>query len=665
MARKDRILALDIGSSGIKVGEFEYPPRGGVQLIGFAHREYDEELTEATRTAVITRLLTEILAEHDFTARKALISISGQAAFTRFVKLPPVADEEGRVKQIVEFEARQNVPFPMEEVLWDYQLISNPQAEELEVMFVVIKNEIVQQITDAVDAAGLDLVLVDVAPAASFNAARANHVGDEECAMILNIGCRSTNLLFADKNRIFARTIPIAGHSITQQIAREFGIGFAEAEELKRRHGFVALGGAYEEPESEVAAAVSKIIRNVMARLHGEINRSINVYRAQQKGSRPTSLYLSGGSSIMAYTDHFFSEKLRMDVHYLNPFQVMNLAPEIDRTELQERAHMFAEVIGLAMRYRMRCPVEVSLIPPAIRRQRIFQQKKPYIAGCLVCLLLMLFVALLTNQRKEGLYSGTHDVLVGTIQKLDRVERQIRKELSAANELEDDYLSVESLFAERTVWPRLLNELRQLRPDTLWLTKMRPVRTSIEAAATPSADFGGAGEGGAGMETAMEGGMGFEGEMFMMDTGMEGDTPKVTVPTGPIHGLELTGHAINLKKSAGGETPGPPAPTAPGQQTPGPEEDQTQPAEQPSPFGPGEEQAENVAAAREEDQEGAEEGSSVNTPEELFLRRIQEAERFESDPDFTRFETFAMSDDVRNLSTFVILGKFTEPIEFE
>lgn len=79
---------------------------------------------------------------------------------------------------------------------------------------------------------------------------------------------------------MFIRPIPIGGDTITQQVAKEFGIGFSEAEDLKHRHGFVALGGTYEEPESEVAATISKIARNVMTRLHGEVSRSINVWRS-------------------------------------------------------------------------------------------------------------------------------------------------------------------------------------------------------------------------------------------------------------------------------------------------------------------------------------------------------------------------------------------------
>jgi len=392
MPRSNTILVLDIGSSGIKAAEFSYPPTGGVVLNAYDCREYDTELTDETRTLAISQLLREILQQNAFTATNAYICISGQFALTRFVKLPPVAEEEARVRQIVEYEARQNVPFSMEEVVWDYQLIASPEGEELEVMFVVVKNEIVEQITNAVQAVGLSTEVVDVAPAAGYNAGRANGAGEERCEMILDLGGHSTNLLFADRQRFFARTIPIAGHSITQQISKEFGVTLEEAETMKRKHGFVALGGPYAEPESEVAAAVSKIVRNVMTRLHGEINRSIGVYRTQQKGNPPNKLYLAGGSSIMPFTDRFFADKLNMEVEYLNPFKAVQLSPTIDAKALEEKAHAFSQVVGLALRYQRQMPVEVSLLPDTILRQLALRRKKPYFVACVLAVLLMIIV---------------------------------------------------------------------------------------------------------------------------------------------------------------------------------------------------------------------------------------------------------------------------------
>ena len=468
MPKADQWLVLDIGSTGLRVCEFDYPASGGFRLLDYRQVEYTEQLTEENRSLIISAALRSALEDGDFSTNRAAVCVSGQAAFMRFVKLPPVTEEESRVRQIVEYEARQNVPFPMDEVIWDYQLIGGTD-DELEVMFVVIKNDIVEGIIEAVNSVGLKPEVVDFGPAALYNVARANHVGDDECVMILNIGGRCTNLLFLDGDRFFARTIPIAGYSITQQIAKEFSITPDEAEILKRRHGFVALGGAYEEPESEVAATISKIVRNVMTRLHGEVNRSISVYRTQQKGNKPCHLYLSGGSSTMAFTDHFFSEKLRMDVSYLNPFKIVGLDPKLSVDDLQKHAHAFPEAVGVGLRNLIECPVEVSLIPDSIKQQQLFSKRKPFIFGSMVVWLLILAVFLVVNNKKITLYKKTAGQNRVLVEKLDQYAREIKRQIGFRDEVESKVDSYNTLLANRYIWSDLYREIQLAMPNDVWL----------------------------------------------------------------------------------------------------------------------------------------------------------------------------------------------------
>lgn len=539
MAYAERVLALDIGASSIKAAEFEYSARGEITLVNFGQKEYTEELNDANRTAVLSGLIRDLLQEKGFASRKALVSLSGQSAFIRFVKLPPVSDEERRVRQIVEFEARQNVPFPMEEVIWDYQLIASSGSDEMDVMFVVIKNESVEQVTRAVQSLGLDPVLVDIAPVACYNAARANRVGDDECVMILNIGARSSNLLFVDRSRFFARTIPIAGHTITQQIAKEFNISLEEAEEMKRHHGFVGLGGAYEITESEVATTISKIIRNVMTRLHGEINRSISVYRAQQKGNRPVRMYLSGGSSTMAYTDRFFREACDMEVSYLNPFQVVSMGPGLDLKHLEGMAHVFSEVVGLGLRHRVQCPVEISLLPDAIRRAQTFRKKKPYLLGSAAALVGLALLGVVAEGNRSSRYKVELDKNTASVERMEREKAGIETEQARLKAVRGQYDQIVRLLAQRNQLPAALNELQGLKPANVWITGIRPLyeelkpAKDVSAAATPIVSP----SPGSGMPAIFGG-------------------PAVPAPpasaaasaqAGKIYGFEIRGHSVTVK----------------------------------------------------------------------------------------------------------------------
>ncbi len=472
MAIQERSLAIDIGSTGIRISEFEYPATGGIILHAFNKVELTDQLSETNRTEVITVALRKAYEDGNFTTKNASISVSGQAAFMRFVNLPPVSEEESRIKQIVEYEAKQNVPFPMDEVIWDYQLISGAD-EDLEVMFVVIKNDIVESVIEAVVAVGLKPKLVDFAPSALYNVARANHVGDNECCMVLNIGGRCSTLLFLDGQRFFARTIPIGGFSISQQIEKEFGISSQEAETLKRRHGFVALGGAYEEPESEVAATISKIVRNIMTRLHGEVNRSISVYRTQQKGNKPVHLYLAGGSSTMAFTDHFFSEKLRLEVSYLNPYKIVSLSENLDVKKLEESAHFFAETVGVGLRNSLECPVEISLTTDSLRQQQSFAIRKPFIIFSCFVWMLILGVFILVNNKTVALFQTTAERKAANVERLKKIKGQIEVFERKQKKVFEKFDSVATVLEYRYDWAFFYNTLQVAKPQDVWLKSIK------------------------------------------------------------------------------------------------------------------------------------------------------------------------------------------------
>lgn len=489
MAKNDFLLAIDIGSESLKIAEFSYPPSGKLVLEKFSFKEFGGELKDEEMLPAIKTALQEVFQETKFNAKSVNISITGQSTFIRFAKLPPIGGQEDRVRQVVEFEAKQNVPFPINEVVWDYQLISEAGTEsEIEVMFVVAKNDFIDEITETIEGFGFQISVVDIAPISCYNAARANEIGGQDCVMLLNIGSRCSSLVFIDSGRFFVRTIPIAGQTITQQISKEFGIPFKDAEELKRKHGFVALGGAYEEPDSEVAATISKIVRNVMTRLHGEINRSINVYRSQQKGNKPSKIYLAGGSSVMAFTPRFFQEKLKIPCEYFNSFQVVSLSDNIDRERLAEVAHMFSEVIGLGLRNLTVCPIEISLVPMKIRKQHEIKAKSPYFYGSAASLIICsaFFFASLKMQavRDEKLL----EIGKKEVENTEKIQKDIREAFNRLNSTKTAYDTAIKKLSGRSNWANLLNDLQGSLPDNMWLVTITsgkaPDTTSTESTTT-------------------------------------------------------------------------------------------------------------------------------------------------------------------------------------
>ena len=479
MASADYMLCIDVGSSSIKAAEFSYSPTGEMLMESFTFEEFStpdsslQNIIESDARVDLLEALNKILETNHFHAKKVCLSLSGHDAYIRFVKVPAMISDEKKIRQIIEFEAKSAIPYDMSEVVWDSQLLkSSDDSGEIEAMLVIVKSDEIEEITSLIEAAGKRVDFVEVSPTACYNAARLNGIGDENCELILNIGDRCSSLLFVDSGRLFVRIIPIAGHAITLQISKEFGISYKEAEEMKRRHGFVALGGAYEEPDSEVAATVSKIVRNVMTRLHGEISRSINVYRSQQKGRKPEKLYLAGGSSVMGYTPRFFSEKLKMPVEYLNPFKNIALGEGVDKDRLADIAHMFSEPIGLALRHGMTCPVEISLLPHSLQQTMEFKSKMPFFYASAATLLLCLLVTFFSLSKQEKMALDKKEITVNLMKKTENQVNRLRAAENDFNSCRSEYEDAARLLSERIRWPELLNEVQAVLPNEVWVTQL-------------------------------------------------------------------------------------------------------------------------------------------------------------------------------------------------
>src|SRR5213594_2820370 len=338
MLNTKSFLCLDFGAGSLKIAEFEPNESGTLRLKQFGLKSLGfEGSQDAARERVILKAIQELFVERPFGSRNINVCAPGFHVFSKFVKLPPV--DTSKVTQIIQYEAQQNVPFPLEEVVWDYQILGAAASGELEVLLVAIKSDIVEGLFRVAETAGLRLQLVDVSPAALCNAFRYNYGDLDGCTMLLDIGAKTSNLLFFEKGTVYSRVINIGANSITQDFAKEARLPFTEAERLKIEEGFVSLGGAYEEPDNVHQAAISKIARQVMTRLHIQVNQTVQFYRGQQGGSPPDRLFLSGGATSMPYTAQFFSEKLNLPVEYFNPLRNLHIDPGLSREELAKVAY--------------------------------------------------------------------------------------------------------------------------------------------------------------------------------------------------------------------------------------------------------------------------------------------------------------------------------------
>ena len=482
MFSSDRILTLDIGASKILLGEFSVKGSSAPVLASYAVAERDSLDAGAASDGFLALADTvrEMMSANGIKPAPLYVMLPGQTVFPRFMKIPGATSD--MVDNLVREEAAENLPFPLDQVVWDYwRLGTDPDTGELDALIVATKSETAMDAAALAEALGLPLAMVDAAPLALYNAVRFNYPEADGCTLVLDIGARTTNLVFLEGDKVFMRTIPIAGNTVTNEIARGLGVEPAEAEAIKKDIGFVALGGTYAVADDEQADRVSKIVRNVATRLHSEVNRSINFYRSQQGGSAPVRLLLTGGTALMRHLDVFFQEKLGIEVAFLNPFTNLSVAESLADDSVG--LFLMAPSAGLALRASVKCPVEISLIPETIVEERRFRRRLPFFAAAVVGVLLTLLCWVLYANGQQSRFEESEKKLQQEIKVLKANQRQLGSAVSESEESVSRVLGHSAIANSRASFAMALDEIRGALLPGMWITS-----ADFQLAKEPSPD---------------------------------------------------------------------------------------------------------------------------------------------------------------------------------
>lgn len=476
MAAPTRIVSLNLGMQTVTLAEFLATPDGGITLVSCKQEELIvDPAADATRAAQIESAVGSLRKDLKIPAKAPVnFCLPSQAVFARFVKLPGATAND--VTDIIAFEAQQNVPFPIDEVVWDYQIMGESKDNSWDVALVAIKADQLDETNASVNQGGFRSSVIDVAPMALYNAFRYNYSELTGSSLLIDIGSRTTNLVFVEGKRVFSRSIPVGGGTISAAIGKEFRQDITVGEKLKLEKGFVGLGGAYAEPDDPTETRISKIVRNTMTRLHAEIARSISFYRQNQGGSAPVRAFLCGGTSSLPYMLEFFSEKLQIPIEHFNPLRNVKVASEETAAFVGGKAHALGEVVGAALRALKHCPMEINLRPPVVVREQDLARRKPFLILAAACIIL--------TPAAWWYYYNTATTL--TQQKLDEVNAEVGKLSGVAKQFDaveaDSKKLAESAAplllasAERGVWAEIVDDLGSRLPDRfIWVTELVPL----------------------------------------------------------------------------------------------------------------------------------------------------------------------------------------------
>jgi type IV pilus assembly protein PilM len=471
MADSQSTIALNIGSQRISMAAFA--PKKGGGLILKKYHEVDilaDPANESMRNAEVRGAVTELAKALKTGKDRVRASVAGHSVITKFVKLPPIENDD--MEELVSMEAAQQIPFPLTEGAWDWAALDTGGIEK-EVLLVAIRQAVLDDIGESVSGAGLSLKEVDSAPTALFNAFRYNYPDETEPVLLIDIGAKSTELLFIEGKRLFIQGVNspgTTGASLTSAISKEFGVPFAEAEQQKVNNGMISLGNT--EGLDEASAALASFIRNTVNRLPGEISRRTNFYRSQQGGNAPTKILLAGGGANLQNMVDFLQEKVNLPVEAFNPLRRVSVSDE----SLTAKAHQLGELVGLAVEGAGKAELHIDLVPTLVGAERESARRKPWLLGAAGVLLAGLAVwaglrAMAAGQAEER------------VEAIEARQESLSPYASTLKEWDNSIQVVEEIGVEyaaaqeaRTKWVEIIDEIRgYFASETVWITDLSPI----------------------------------------------------------------------------------------------------------------------------------------------------------------------------------------------
>lgn len=481
-----RVFAVDCGAGHVSCGIVNKNKAGRLTLEHFAFESFNPDPSiENEWSGFVGQALADLLRTHKHAGPTSL-SLPGHQTLGKFIKTPSV--DKSKREKIFAFEAQQNIPYPLSEVVWDHLTVAD-DGLDMEIMLGAAKLDIVEETCGVLQQLGLIPEAVTPSSVAVLNCYRYNYDDVPENNLIVDIGAHSTHLIFVDSKRFFIRTLPMGGNTITQGLAEEIKQDFSHSESLKVQ----ILSGASDLPESSPSRqAVAKAVQSFVGRLQLEITRSTVNYRRQSGSEQPATLFLTGGGSLIADLPQQLNERVKLPVERLDPLRKVAVSGKA--ASAAERAALLPGIIGLAIAAHAVPDDTVILTPPSIRKALNFRRRQPWLIAAAALFALAFVPPVVQYKRLHDSLTRENQRLDSAILPLQTVNNRNEANLSRIESARLQIDGIRSLAESKANWINFFTDLQErlAQVGDVWLDELRVQRDTETAAAAPVfSGFGG------------------------------------------------------------------------------------------------------------------------------------------------------------------------------
>lgn len=461
--RTGSVWAIDIGSNSLKALQLSYTGTG-VEVVGFSHIRHTKifsgtGIQQTEKDELVALSLRQFLQEKPIGKNDVIISVPSQNSFARFVTLPPV--EPKRIPEIVKFEAAQQIPFDINDVQWDWQLMTEADSPEVQVGIFAIKNDIVNAELEHFGREEVTISCVQMAPMALYNYVLFDRPelfsSAANATVVLDVGADHTDLVVCTQNSVWQRCIPMGGNTFTKAIAETFKLNFEKAEKLKRTASM-----------SKYARQIFQAMRPVFTDLASEIQRSLGYYSNSNPKMKVTKLIALGGGTNMRGLLKYLQQSLQIPIERPDSFKNLSLSSDQSAAKFHENICDFGIVYGLGLQALGISRIESDLLPRSVARSMIWAKKAKYFTFA-ACILLV--VSLLSFGRTfidKVNYNGNEKVRKQTkriISSAEQAKNKLQAEESKATGYEAMIGKEFGLFKNREILPLVHQTLIEILPN--------------------------------------------------------------------------------------------------------------------------------------------------------------------------------------------------------